>query len=221
LWLPVATREAKLEDVFALVLTVIATPPATWLALQLTRRYCPPAVPAQGPLVMGAALTAVFLWASLATPPDWVRGASLALGWILLCLAIVDLTAFRLPDAFTFPLIVAGLAVAVCLPGRPVAAHLVGLIAGWGALAALAWAYERARGVAGVGAGDAKLLGAAGAWLGWQALPAVLVIACGVAFVWIGVLAMARGRQVLADRIAFGAPLCLAFWIVWLHGPIV
>jgi leader peptidase (prepilin peptidase)/N-methyltransferase len=59
---------------------------------------------------------------------------------------------------------------------------------------------------------------AAGAWLGWQALPLVVLIACAAAFVWIGLAVMLRGRAALHDEIAFGVPLCVAFWLVWLYG---
>jgi leader peptidase (prepilin peptidase)/N-methyltransferase len=113
-----------------------------------------------------------------------------------------------------------GLGLSAVLPGRPLLDHLAGAAAGWGALAALAFAYRRLRGVDGIGQGDAKLLGAAGAWLGWRPLPSVILIACAVAFVWVGIQAVVRGRGALGDRLAFGAPLCLAIWIVWLHGPL-
>jgi leader peptidase (prepilin peptidase)/N-methyltransferase len=172
-------------------------------------------------VAVGVALTVLaFVWASLMTPPGFIRIASFALGWVLVSLAVIDVAALRLPDAFTLPLLVAGLLVAALLPGRPVIDHVVGAAAGWGALAALAWIYRRARGRAGVGMGDAKLLGAAGAWLGWRALPGVILIACGLAFVWVGLRALTRGRAVLSEPIAFGAPLCLGLWITWLHGPL-
>jgi leader peptidase (prepilin peptidase)/N-methyltransferase len=167
-----------------------------------------------------AGLMLVFAWAAVMTPQGLVLGASLVLGWSLFTLALIDLTVFRLPDALTLPLIALGLGLSVLLPGRPILDHLAGAAAGWGALAALAFVYERLRGREGVGLGDAKLLGAAGAWLGWRPLPSVILLACAAAFVWVGFQAMRRGRTALGDRIAFGAPLCLAFWVVWLHGPL-
>jgi leader peptidase (prepilin peptidase)/N-methyltransferase len=162
----------------------------------------------------------VFVWAALMTPSMQVLGPSLGLGWALVCLTTIDLASFRLPDAFTFPLLAAGVGVAAWLPEPPLLDHLVGAAIGWGFLAVLGLAYRRLRGVDGIGLGDAKLLGAAGAWLGWRPLPSVVLIACATAFVWVGFQAIARGRTALADRLAFGAPLCLAIWIVWLHGPL-
>jgi leader peptidase (prepilin peptidase)/N-methyltransferase len=171
--------------------------------------------------IAGAFATSViFAWAWLAAPWAPILVTSLVLGWSLECLAAIDLMTFRLPDAFTLPLILAGLGVAILLPGRPLADHVIGALVGWGLLALLAWTYRRVRGRDGLGAGDAKLLAAAGAWLGWAALPSVILIACAATFVWVGVGALARGPDALSARMAFGAPLCLAIWIVWLCGPL-
>ncbi len=166
------------------------------------------------------AVMVVFLWAAVMTSPTWVLAVGLALGWILVCLGAVDLVAFRLPNALTLPLLVAGLAVSVALPGRPILGHLAGAALGYGVLAAMAFGYRRWRGMDGIGLGDAKLLGASGAWLGWQNLPSVLIIACMAAFGWVALRYLFRGRETLSAPIAFGAPLCLATWVVWLHGPL-
>ena len=53
--------------------------------------------------------------------------------------------------------------------------RVIGALAGFAALAAIAWAYRRLRGREGMGGGDPKLLAALGAWLGWRQLPFVLV----------------------------------------------
>jgi leader peptidase (prepilin peptidase)/N-methyltransferase len=193
--------------------------PLAWLAWRVTRPYAS----AHGEptrLPIAASVAATFAWAAVTTPPGWILALSLGLGWTLVCLAAIDLTCFRLPDPFTLPLLAAGLGVSAWLPGRPVLDHLAGAAVAWGAVAALAWTYRRWRGADGIGLGDAKLLGAAGAWLGWRPLPSVVLIACGAAFIWVGFQAIARGRVALSDRLAFGAPLCLAIWIVWLHGPL-
>ena len=170
---------------------------------------------------MLTALAPIFLWAALAGPAGAILAASLVLGWTLVVLAAIDVLSFRLPDALTLPLLLAGLAVSLLLPDRPLLDHLAGAAVGWSGLAGLAWAYRRARGVDGLGLGDAKLLGAAGAWLGWTPLPSVLIIGCLVAFAWVGARTLRNGRAAAQERLAFGAPLSLAIWIVWLHGPLV
>ena len=175
-------------------------------------------VPATG--LMVAVLAALFGWSALVVPAGWILATSLCLAWFLACLAMIDLVVLRLPDLLTLPLLVGGLIVAAFLPGAPIVDHLVGAGLGYTALALLAWGYRRLRGVDGVGLGDAKLLAAAGAWLGWRGLPSVLLIACLIAFLWVGVERLRRGARARRAAIAFGAPLSAALWIVWLHGPL-
>lgn len=202
-------------------LLVLAALPAGWLAAVVARRAAeagdPPATAA---VIVATALA--FAWLAARGPTTGsLLFASLVLAWGLVCLAAVDLAAYRLPDALTLPLLAGGLAVSLLLPGRPVLDHLAGAAAGWGSLAAVAWGFRRWRGVDGMGPGDAKLFGAAGAWLGWAALPSVMLVACAAAFLWVGVRVLRGGRTAARERIAFGAPLSLAILAVWLEGPLV
>jgi leader peptidase (prepilin peptidase)/N-methyltransferase len=69
-----------------------------------------------------------------------------------------------------------------------------------------------------MGYGDFKLFAAIGAWLGWQMLPLVLILAAVVgAAVGIALIALRRhGRGV---PIPFGPYLAGAAWIAMLWGP--
>ncbi len=193
-----------------------AAVPAGWAAARVARAYGEQPAP---PLAaMTAAALVVFTWAAAATPPGLVLALSLVLGWTLLTLAVVDARVFRLPDRLTVPLLGAGLAAAFVLPGAPILGHLAGAAAGYAVLAAIGWAFWRRRGEEALGLGDAKLLAAGGAWLGWRPLPSVLIAACLLALAWIAVRAARRGHATLRVRTAFGPPLCLAIWIVWLYG---
>jgi leader peptidase (prepilin peptidase) / N-methyltransferase len=151
----------------------------------------------------------------------WLLWASFGLGWTLLTLAAIDQRHLVLPDVLTLPLIPAGLLVAYVLGGSMPPDHLLGAIAGFAALRALAWTYRCLRDREGLGRGDAKLLAAAGAWLGWQALPSVVLIAAASALAL--ALAGLRGDSKLAwsSKIAFGPHLAFAFWLVWLFGPVI
>ncbi|MEI9932274.1 MAG: A24 family peptidase [Rhizomicrobium sp.] len=135
---------------------------------------------------MTGASAAIGIWATLLVHSAPLLAVSCALGWTLLVLAAVDVLAFRLPDVLTLPLMAAGLGVSWWLPERDILGHAVAALLGVAIFYAIAAAYRRARGQEGLGLGDMKLAGAAGAWLGWQALPFVVLLACAVGFLWVG-----------------------------------
>jgi len=163
-----------------------------------------------------AADLAVAIMVAALTAPGWTYAASLGLGWTLVLLAAVDAIALRLPDVITAPLGLAGLVAAPRLLGAPRLDHLIGAAAGFAALAGVAWIYRRLRGRAGLGLGDAKLAACAGAWLGWAALPSLVLIASGTGLAWVAIVALRRRTLDLAAPLPFGPALCLAFWTLWL-----
>jgi leader peptidase (prepilin peptidase)/N-methyltransferase len=149
-----------------------------------------------------------------------VLWASCVLGWTLLALAECDRRAMLLPDALTLPLVAAGLGVAWGLFPERLLDHAIGAVVGYGALAGIAWVYARMRGREGLGLGDAKLLAAAGAWLGWQALAGVVVVAAAAALAVTVARGALRGHLGGSDAIAFGPFLALGLWLSWLYGPV-
>jgi leader peptidase (prepilin peptidase)/N-methyltransferase len=165
--------------------------------------------------VVGAAAVAL---SAASIQSGWLLLASLALGLTLLALAAIDLRSQLLPDVLTLPLIPAGLLVA-WLRDTGLLDHAVGAAAAYLAFVAIAWLYRRARGREGLGRGDAKLFAAAGAWLGWQALPDVVVLAAGSAVVVTLIGALCGHGSATTTRVAFGPYLALALWLVWLFGP--
>ncbi len=177
-------------------------------------RQLPALAPAAG--AFGAVLAIAISAASVHS--GWLLLASLMLGWTLLALAAIDLRSQLLPDVLTLPLIPAGLLVA-WLRGAPVIDHAIGAAAGYLAFVAIAWLYQRLRGRDGLGKGDAKLLAAAGTWLGWQALPDLVALAAGGAVLVALVGALCGRGPSAVTRIAFGPYLALAFWLLWLFGP--
>ena len=84
--------------------------------------------------------------------------------------AVGDLCERRIPNALTFPLLIVGLIWAVWFGG------LAGLAEAVGACALLALPYIFLFLFFGGGAGDAKLMGAIGAWLGFR--QGLTVLAC-------------------------------------------
>ncbi|WP_020400963.1 prepilin peptidase [Kordiimonas gwangyangensis] len=141
---------------------------------------------------------------------------SLVLYANLYALALYDHFTFRLPNLLVATLAVVGLLNAY-LNAAHMAPYLIGLVAGFIALAALALAYEKLRGRAGLGMGDAKFLGAAGAWVSWAGLPPVLLIASLAGLGGFLVKSVSSGRHNSAEPIPFGPFLCLGLWLVWLY----
>jgi leader peptidase (prepilin peptidase) / N-methyltransferase len=170
----------------------------------------------------GIELAALAIALSAATVlSGWLMWVSLGLGWTLLTLAAVDARELVLPDVITLPLIPVGLLVTWMIDPRLLVGHAVGALAGFVTFAAIAGAYRRVRGRDGLGLVDAKLLAAAGAWLGWQALPSVVMIAAASGLALALATSLGGGKLVMTSRIAFGPHLALAFWLVWLFGPVV
>lgn len=190
--------------------------PAALAATRVARHLSGDASPSV--LAMLTACAALGIWAAFVFPTVSLLAISCALGWTLLVLATVDVLAFRLPDILTLPLGVAGLAVALWLPDHDLVGHAMGAAIGGLLFYAVAAAYQRVRHQDGLGFGDVKLATAAGAWVGWQALPYVVLMACAVGLVWAGVAAIRRGRTAIQERIPFGVALCAGLWIVWLYG---
>jgi len=194
-------------------------PVVSWLVARGRCRFCGAAIGGFYPAVELAAL-GVALW-STAVAPDWIAWAGAGLGWTLLTLGWIDWRHYLLPDALTLPLAAAGLVVAGLIDPDRLLHHIIGLGAGFGGFAAVAWLYRRWRGRSGLGGGDAKLLGALGAWVAWWGLPTVVLYAAlsGLALV---LAQAARGQRVtLGHRLPFGPHLCLAGWLVWLYGPLL
>ena len=145
-----------------------------------------------------------------------VEGAGWALfGWILLALAVLDWRHFWLPDALTLPLAFLGLTLAMWVTDVALADRVVGAVAGYGALLAVALGYRALRGREGLGLGDAKLLGALGAWLGWQTLPFLLLIASVTALLTMGVAAARGGEVTAGTKVPLGTFLCIAAVPAW------
>lgn len=178
-------------------------------------RTCRAPIPRQYPLIEGACLL-IGLWASSVLPgPQGLAAA--VFGWGLLLVAVIDAEHFWLPDILTLPLLLAGLAAAVAFDPFWTD-RLIGAVAGFAVLQFIASAYRRLRGREGLGGGDPRLLAAVGAWVGWQALPSVLLIAAVSGLAWAFV--KSRGRPAADLRIPFGTVLAIGGWLVFLYGPI-
>ena len=98
---------------------------------------------------------------------------------VLLYLAYVDFRTFRLPNSITLPLIIAGLGLSAFTSWGFTNAQsaLIGACLGYAVLWLPNYVYRLIKKQDGIGMGDAKLLAALGAWLGWSSLPSILLVA--------------------------------------------
>lgn len=158
---------------------------------------------------LGAALIGGMALAIVPGTAGWIWAL---FGWMLLPLALLDARHFWLPDRLNALLAVVGLLLAGQMLGTSLSDRWIGALAGGGLLALVAWAYRRLRGSEGMGGGDPKLVAAIGAWLGWQALPLMLLLASLGGIVW-ALVRQRKGGQPLGERrVPFGLFACTAAW---------
>ncbi len=132
--------------------------------------------------VLIAVVPALILPASQAT-------AAAIFGWTMLPLILLDYQHLWLPNRLVLLLAAVGLLVGPMLTTDVILLdRFVGLAVGFLGLEAIRLAYKKYRQRDGMGAGDPKLFGALGGWLGWQLLPMTLLIASIIGLVFASIL---------------------------------
>jgi leader peptidase (prepilin peptidase) / N-methyltransferase len=154
----------------------------------------------------------------------WPAIAALVLTWFLIALTFIDIDHQLLPDNLTLPLVWIGLLLSLWGPhpgGAPVPvdlrSSLIGAAAGYASLWCIFHLFRLATGKEGMGYGDFKLFAALGAWLGWQMLLPVILVAAAVGAVAGIVLLSVKGRD-RGTPIPFGPFLAAAGWLMLLFG---
>jgi len=151
--------------------------------------------------------------------PGSLAWASLPLALALAWASAVDIDRYILPDLITLGLVLAGLSLHATDESTALLDASLGAAVGYLAMAGTALIYERVRRRPGLGLGDAKLLAAAGAWLGWKALPVVLLLGSLGALAFVPLIAARAGRKTLIQVLPFGPFLALAFLAAWVAQP--
>jgi leader peptidase (prepilin peptidase) / N-methyltransferase len=126
----------------------------------------------------------------------------------LVTISFIDLDHRIIPDVLSLPGVAAGWAVSLFPWSVYWLDSLIGTLAGGGSLYLVAIAYERITGREGMGGGDIKLLAMIGAWMGWQALPLIVLIASLTGAV-IGMVFILCAGEGYRFRIPFGPFLSL------------
>jgi leader peptidase (prepilin peptidase)/N-methyltransferase len=136
----------------------------------------------------------------------------------LIAVAFIDLQHKIIPHAISLPGILVGLAFAF-FPSAGVSPidAIVGIVGGGGFLLLVGTVFEKVTGREGMGGGDVKLLAMIGAWMGWKALPFIILISALSGAV-IGGVSLAASRQGMRSRIPFGPFLALGALVFLFFG---
>lgn len=191
-------------------------PVISYLLLRGRCAGCRTRISPRYPLVE-AATGLVTLWLGLHYGPTWQLAGAILLTWALITLTLIDFDTQLLPDDITLPLLWLGLAFNLNGTFVPVADAVLGAIAGYGILWSVYWLFKLATGKEGMGYGDFKLLAALGAWLGWQALPLVVLLSSLVGAV-VGILLIVLTRRGRDIPMPFGPYLAAAGWLALIWG---
>jgi leader peptidase (prepilin peptidase)/N-methyltransferase len=198
-------------------------PILSYLALRGRCAACRAPISARYPLV--EALTGV-----LSAAVAWrfgfgvAAGAALVLTWFLIALTFIDLDTQYLPDNLTLPLLWLGLLVSLAGTAGTQASipvdlrsSVLGAAVGYLCLWSVYQLFRLATGKEGMGYGDFKLLAALGAWLGWQLILPIVLIAAAVGAL-LGALMLAIQGRARATPLAFGPYLAASGWLMLLFG---
>jgi leader peptidase (prepilin peptidase) / N-methyltransferase len=140
--------------------------------------------------------------------------------WCLISLTLIDFDHQLLPDDITIPLLWLGLLVNAFGLGMGISLYdaVIGAMAGYLVLWGFYWAFKLATGKEGMGYGDFKLLGALGAWMGWQSLLPIIILSSLVGAVFgLGmILVLGRDKSI---PMPFGPYLAGAGFLMLIWGP--
>ncbi|MDR0702959.1 MAG: A24 family peptidase [Azoarcus sp.] len=191
-------------------------PLLSYIALRGRCRQCKTPIGLRYPLVeaLTAALSGYAAWRFGFGPAT--IGALVFL-WTMIALAFIDFDTQLLPDSLTLPLLWLGLAFNLRATYVPLADAVAGAMAGYLFLWSVYWLFKLITGKEGMGHGDFKLLAAIGAWLGWQILPPVILLA-SLAGAAVGIGLIAAKRLNRGAPIPFGPYLAIAGLIALFHG---
>jgi leader peptidase (prepilin peptidase)/N-methyltransferase len=143
--------------------------------------------------------------------------AALFLTAYLVALTGIDIDHQLLPDNMTLPLLWFGLTLNLFDVFTDPVSSLLGAMFGYLFLWGIYHLFRLLTGKEGMGYGDFKLLAALGAWLGWQALPLIILLSSLVGAV-VGLVMMALHRHQKDQPMPFGPFIATAGWITLIWG---
>ena len=187
-----------------------------WLLLRGRCANCAAPISVQYPVVelLTGVLSVACAWRFGFSPQ---LAAALVLTWSLVALTVTDLHTMYLPDSITLPFLWLGLVLSVVPVFADPSSAIVGAAVGYGLLWSIYWVFKLATGKEGMGYGDFKLMGALGAWFGWQSLPQIVLLSAVVGAA-VGITLMVVRKAEWSSRIPFGPYIAGAGWIALIWG---
>lgn len=189
-------------------------PVISYLALRGKCSACKAPIPLRYPAIeaVTAVISAALIWHF---GSGWAGIATLGFAYALIAMTCIDYDTQLLPDDLTLPLLWAGLLLNINATFVPLQEAVIGAAAGYLVLWAVYWLFKLATGKEGMGYGDFKLLAALGAWMGWKALPSIILLSSVVGAI-VGILLIAVAGRARDKTIPFGPYLAAAGMIAML-----
>ncbi|MGD9152782.1 MAG: A24 family peptidase [Gammaproteobacteria bacterium] len=140
----------------------------------------------------------------------------LIFSWFLIAATFIDIDHQILPDILTLSLLWIGLFVNCFDIFANSHDAILGAIIGYSFFWVVNALFRLIRGKEGIGHGDFKLMAAAGAWMGWQLLPFVILCGSVLALLIGGGYLLLKGKS-RGVPIPFGPFIAIAMWIgiIW------
>jgi leader peptidase (prepilin peptidase) / N-methyltransferase len=192
-------------------------PLISYIILRGTCRHCKKRISVQYPVV--EALTGLMTLALFMKHGPTVQFLLLLLfSSALLIITFIDLAHQIIPDAISIPGIPCGLGASLLIPTVSWQESLLGILVGGGILLFIAVGYKWITRRDGMGGGDIKLLAMMGAWLGWKAIP-FIILASSLIGLLVGGGSGLLLKKGLRTKIPFGPFLAIASLIYIFFGP--
>ncbi len=196
-----------------------------WIFLRGKCRYCKAPIAVRYPSIeLLTAILFVLVWLRFPYPesllfmPYWLMVFGLVLG------TFVDIDEMWLPDRTTIGGMITGGILSFLIPSmHGVEGHVAGLIqsligmaAGFGLFWSISILGRLILKKDAMGFGDVKLMGALGAYLGWESIIFITFVSSLIGAV-IGISFIAAGKKELQSKIPFGPYIALAA-VIWVLG---
>ncbi len=192
-------------------------PVISWLFLRGKCSACGSAISIRYPVIELTTALLSLLVASI-YGVQWYTLTGIVLVWALIALSMIDFDTQLLPDNITLPFLWLGILLSLTgISPISLISSVIGAMAGYLSLWTVYQLFKLITGKEGMGFGDFKLLALLGAWLGWQALPMILLLSALVGSI-VGIsliLILGRDKNI---PIPFGPYLASAGFISLLWG---